>query len=32
VLYRMGQPDEIRALQPDYLIERIEQLETVATG
>ena len=32
VLYGMGQPDEIRALQPDYLIERIEQLETVATG
>jgi phosphoglycolate phosphatase len=32
VLYGMGQPDDIRALKPDYLIERIEELTAVVMG
>jgi hypothetical protein len=32
VLYGMGQPAEIRALEPDYLMERIEELQTIVMG
>ncbi len=32
VLYGMGQPAEIRALEPDYLMERIEELPTIVMG
>jgi phosphoglycolate phosphatase len=32
VLYGMGHPDDIRALKPDYLIDRIEDLTAIAMG